>query len=502
MSISPQGYTLGGNPENINPFWGEDEETNWTIDAEATIDSSTGSPSVDVDTQTDTTLKKKTFIFNFKHLKGTPGTDGTDGTDGVSPTVTTENIQGGVRVTITDETGAHSFDIMNGTDGRNGIDGDDGYSPTVTTQSIDGGVRVTITDEGGDHIFDIMNGTNGTNGVDGVDGVSPTVSTTSITGGTEVTITDKNGSHTFDVMNGTDGTDNIVEVTSVQYAAMEQAGTLDPDVAYFINDADPAPLGTAAFKNYTDTLTPNSTALIESRAVYNAISQTISGIFTPKGNIDFADLTSALLIPANVGNVYETNDAGTTDANWVQGAGVSIPAQSAVAIIQADVIKFNYNGPAVFNLNDYQTKNLTSTTQGAATVEGALSNLASQKAEQSALNTTNSNVSTLQTNANTADVGHIFHLPYYSWADIDPTHDTETFMKKLIDILDARSDVPQSVNTLYWGHENPNSMVMVWGYTYSTALKQYSAFHVLMYGAEYLCGYAGGNWYFKQFTLT
>lgn len=379
MSISPQGYTLGGNPENINPFWGEDEETNWTIDAEATIDSSTGSPSVDVDTQTDTTLKKKTFIFNFKHLKGTPGTDGTNGRDGVSPTVTTENIQGGVRVTITDETGVHSFDIMNGTDGRIGIDGDDGYSPTVTTQSIDGGVRVTITDEGGDHIFDIMNG------VDGVDGVSPTVSTTPITGGTEVTITDKNGSHTFDVMNGTDGTDNIVEVTSAQYTAMEQAGTLDPDVAYFINDADPEALGTAAFKNYTDTLTPNSTALIESRAVYNAISQTISGIFTPKGNIDFADLTSALLIPANVGNVYETNDAGTTDANWVQGAGVTIPAQSAVAIIQADVIKFNYNGPAVFNLNDYQTKNLTATTQGAATVEGALTNLASQKAEQSEL---------------------------------------------------------------------------------------------------------------------
>ena len=329
--------------------------------------------------------------------------------------------------------------------------------------------------------------------------------------------------------------DQVVEVTQDEYDAMEAAGTLDPAVAYFINDADPEPvfpedgsegdvltsdgnggvqwsdlgLGSAAQANVTDRLLPDSTDVPESRAVYNAIASTISGIFTPKGNIDFADLTSALLIPQNVGNVYETNDAGTTDSNWVQPAGTTIPAQSAVAIISADTIRFNYNGPAVFNLNDYQKKDLTATTQGANTVEEALTNLASQKAEQSALNATNQNVSqaqsditNLQTNANKAYLGSICHLPYYRWQDVDPTHNTETYMKNLIDILENRSDIPKDSATFYWGTENPNNIVMVYGYTYNGSFKQYSAFHVLMYGEEYLCGYTNGNWYFKTITMT
>lgn len=82
MSISPQGYTLGGDPQNVNPFWGEDEQTTWTIEAEATVDNTSGSPSVNVETETDTTTKTKTFAFAFSGLKGEKGNTGASGTNG------------------------------------------------------------------------------------------------------------------------------------------------------------------------------------------------------------------------------------------------------------------------------------------------------------------------------------------------------------------------------------------------------------------------------------
>lgn len=68
---------------------------------------------------------------------GATGPTGADGQDGVSPTVTTETISGGTRVTITDASGAHEFDVMNGqngapgADGQNGQNGQDGITPTI-----------------------------------------------------------------------------------------------------------------------------------------------------------------------------------------------------------------------------------------------------------------------------------------------------------------------------------------------------------------------------------
>lgn len=201
----------------------------------------------------------------LKGADGDPGADGAPGVagkDGVSPTVSTSEIDGGTRVTITDGTGEHTFDVMNGLDGGEaappeigdngnwfingedtgkpsrgetgadgtpgdkgdpGADGADGFSPTVQVTDGDGTHTVTITDKDGDHSFTIndgvdgepgekgadgepgKNGEDGAPGADGKDGVSPTVKTDSISGGTRVTITDAEGEHTFDVLNGKDG---------------------------------------------------------------------------------------------------------------------------------------------------------------------------------------------------------------------------------------------------------------------------------------------------------
>lgn len=47
---------------------------------------------------------------------------------------------------------------IKGETGPQGPSGEDGYSPTVTVTEIEGGHRVTITDEVGDHTFDVLDG--------------------------------------------------------------------------------------------------------------------------------------------------------------------------------------------------------------------------------------------------------------------------------------------------------------------------------------------------------
>lgn len=315
MSISPQGYTLGGNPENINPFWGEDEETNWTIDAEATIDSSTGSPSVDVDTQTDTTLKKKTFTFNFKHLKGEPGEQGPAGPQGATGPQGPQGIQG-----IQGEQGPQGEQGEKGDRGATGAQGPQGIQGLTGPQGVKGDTGPM--------------GPQGATGATGPQGPTGPAGETGPAGPQG-----PQGPAGIQGPQGDPGVDaNIVELTQAQYDAMEHAGTLDPDTAYFINDADPASLGTAAFKNYTDTLNPNSTALVESRAVYNAISQTIMGKIMKNGENYSGSTVSVTQIQSTGTKIASIDvDGNTTDLYAPNGGG---GGGSGVTII-ADKSNFN-----------------------------------------------------------------------------------------------------------------------------------------------------------------
>jgi hypothetical protein len=100
-----------------------------------------------------------------------------------------------------------------------------------------------------------------------------------------------------------------------------------------------------------------------------------------------AELTSALLIASNVGNVYNMTDSGTTSALFVQGAGTTINVNDTVGIIQTGVseYKFNYMGNLI-DLHSYQTKELaTPLTIGGTqqtTVEGALGGLNTSKQDK------------------------------------------------------------------------------------------------------------------------
>lgn len=132
-----------------------------------------------------------------------------------------------------------------------------------------------------------------------------------------------------------------------------------------------------AWKDTTDVVRPNVRALVESQAVYSAINNALSSIYTPRGDLSCAELTSALLVEANVGNVYEMSDSGTTSALFINGAGKTIATGDNVGIIKAgaDTYLFNLMGNA-FDLTDYQKKDLTTPIivggVSKSTVEGAL----------------------------------------------------------------------------------------------------------------------------------
>ena len=144
-------------------------------------------------------------------------------------------------------------------------------------------------------------------------------------------------------------------------------------------------LGTAALKNSTDSVRPNSHDLVESVAVYSAINNALSSIYTARGDISVAELTSSLLVAANVGSVYELSDSGTTTALFLQGAGLPLVAGDNVGIIQAGPNTYLFNKMAgAFDLTKYQEKDLTTpiTVSGVqqTTVEDVLSALNSAKA--------------------------------------------------------------------------------------------------------------------------
>ena len=112
------------------------------INATASVDNTTGNPSVNVskDIIDDTT----TFNFEFSGLKGQPGptgspgpsgSPGVPGEDGFSPVVSVEEVSNGHTVTITDKSGPKEFTITNGVNGQPGPAGPAGPSNVESYES-------------------------------------------------------------------------------------------------------------------------------------------------------------------------------------------------------------------------------------------------------------------------------------------------------------------------------------------------------------------------------
>lgn len=76
-------------------------------------------------------------------------------------------------------------------------------------------------------------------------------------------------------------------------------------------------------------------AFNKAASLEEAIDNKISSVYKIKGSLAFASLTSALLVKANEGNVYNVTDAFTTTDLFLEGAGKKHTAGSNVVVVEA-----------------------------------------------------------------------------------------------------------------------------------------------------------------------
>ena len=191
--LSPQGYLLGKDPHSKNPFWdegGEDSSVN-RIYATATVDGTSGAPSVD--TTKSVNGSNITFGFNFHGLKGAKGDTGPQGPQGVQGPQGIQGIQG-----EQGEIGPQGRDGLNGVQGEPGPEGPRGERGATGPQGPQG-----------------PQGPRGETGAAGADGVSPDASVERVQGGAVVQVTDANGTTRAEIYDGNDGVSPSARVEQI-----------------------------------------------------------------------------------------------------------------------------------------------------------------------------------------------------------------------------------------------------------------------------------------------
>lgn len=159
--FSPQGYNYDIDPKGVHPFWETEEEgEDVNITATALVDDNTGVPAVVVHkTQTGDNIN---FEFDFRNLKGpagSPGQDGQDGADGVTPNIN-------MNASVDSNTGTPSVEVnrtgtkespnfalaFHNLKGAEGSPGQDGVTPQFTASANtydDGGTPYVNLTQGG-----------------------------------------------------------------------------------------------------------------------------------------------------------------------------------------------------------------------------------------------------------------------------------------------------------------------------------------------------------------
>lgn len=136
-------------------------------------------------------------------------------------------------------------------------------------------------------------------------------------------------------------------------------------------------LGTASQKDFTPYISPDNTDVPISSSVYSAITSAVYGAYHPSGSKTIAELTSDLLVLANIGNVYKITEDGVTTDLFIGGAGQTIHTGDNAVVVYGGTLNtflFDLQSGSI-DLTPYQTKALTTSVVGETTVEGALSGL-------------------------------------------------------------------------------------------------------------------------------
>ena len=134
QNLNPQGYNYGIDPENKNPFWDGGESEIISIAATATVDNSTGTPSVAV-ANVGTRLSP-IFKFDFHNIKGAQGERGLQGEQGERGLQGIQGIQGerGAQG-IQGERGIQGIQGERGIQGIQGETGATGATPVISADA-------------------------------------------------------------------------------------------------------------------------------------------------------------------------------------------------------------------------------------------------------------------------------------------------------------------------------------------------------------------------------
>ena len=163
--------------------------------------------------------------------------------------------------------------------------------------------------------------------------------------------------------------DNALSTTSenpvqnkVITGAINDIQDLIPSTASVSNQlVDRDSLGSASQKNFTSYVSPNNADIPISSSVYAAISAATYGAYHPSGSKTIAELTSDLLIQANIGNVYKITEDGVTTNLFIGGAGQTIHTGDNAVVVyggQPDTYLFDLQSGSI-DLSGYQTKELS-----------------------------------------------------------------------------------------------------------------------------------------------
>ena len=120
-------------------------------------------------------------------------------------------------------------------------------------------------------------------------------------------------------------------------------------------------LGTASTKDSTNVVVSNSTDLVESGAVKDAIDNALTTTYKASGTKTCSELISSLLIADNEGNVYNITDSGETTSDFIEGSGHPINAGDNVAVIEVseNTYKFDIMGGFI-DTSNFVSKSSTS----------------------------------------------------------------------------------------------------------------------------------------------
>ena len=190
--------------------------------------------------------------------------------------------------------------------------------------------------------------------------------------------------------------ENPVQNKVITNAITEITDVIPSDASSSNQLVDRDSLGTASQKNVTPYVSPDNADVPISSSVYSAITSAVYGAYHPSGSKTISELTSDLLVLANIGNVYKITEDGVTTNLFIGGEGQTIHTGDNAVVVyggQPNTFLFDLQSGSI-DLTPYQTKELGSAVEGETTVEGALGALSTNKAPKTDITYKNKSLTT------------------------------------------------------------------------------------------------------------